>query len=43
MGKQFADIALDPAGGTPQDMADAIRKDSAEYGRILKAAGVEPQ
>jgi tripartite-type tricarboxylate transporter receptor subunit TctC len=43
MGKQFAEIALDPAGGTPADMAEAIRKDSAEYGRILKAAGVEPQ
>ncbi|MEJ8837857.1 Bug family tripartite tricarboxylate transporter substrate binding protein [Ramlibacter sp. AN1133] len=43
MGKQFAEIALDPAGGTPQAMADAIRRDSAEYGRILKAAGVEPQ
>lgn len=43
MGKMFADIALDPAGGTPQKMADAIRKDQAEYGRLLKAAGVEPQ
>ena len=43
MGKQFAEIALDPAGGTPQKMTDAIRKDQAEYGRILKAAGVEPQ
>jgi tripartite-type tricarboxylate transporter receptor subunit TctC len=43
MGKQFAEIALDPAGGTPKEMADAIAKDSAEYGRILKAAGVEPQ
>ena len=43
MGKQFAEIALDPAGGTPQKMADAIRKDQADYGRILKAAGVEPQ
>jgi len=43
MGKQFADISLDPIGGTPQDMANIIRKDSAEYGRILKAAGVEPQ
>jgi tripartite-type tricarboxylate transporter receptor subunit TctC len=43
MGKQFADIALDPVGGTPREMADMIRKDSAEYGRILKAAGVEPQ
>ena len=43
MGKQFADIALDPIGGTPQEMGEMIRKDSAEYGRILKAAGVEPQ
>jgi tripartite-type tricarboxylate transporter receptor subunit TctC len=43
MGKMFADIALDPIGGTPKDMEDMIRKDSAEYGRILKAAGVEPQ
>jgi tripartite-type tricarboxylate transporter receptor subunit TctC len=43
MGKQFAAIALDPVGGTPADMAGMIRKDSAEYGRILKAAGVEPQ
>jgi tripartite-type tricarboxylate transporter receptor subunit TctC len=43
MGKQFADIALDPAGGTPQQMTDAIRRDQAEYGKILKAAGVEPQ
>lgn len=43
MGKGFADIALDPAGGSPKDMADWIRKDSAEYGRLLKAAGVEPQ
>jgi tripartite-type tricarboxylate transporter receptor subunit TctC len=43
MGKQFAEIALDPIGGTPAEATDAIRKDSAEYGRILKAAGVEPQ
>jgi tripartite-type tricarboxylate transporter receptor subunit TctC len=43
MGKQFAEIALDPIGGSPREMADVIRKDSAEYGRILKAAGVEPQ
>ena len=43
MGKQFAAIALDPVGGTPADMAEMIRKDSDEYGRILKAAGVVPQ
>jgi tripartite-type tricarboxylate transporter receptor subunit TctC len=43
MGKQFADLTLDPIGGSPQDMVNIIRKDSAEYGKILKAAGVEPQ
>ena len=43
MGKQFAELTLDPIGGSPQDMTNIIRKDSAEYGRILKAAGVEPQ
>ena len=43
LGKQFAELALEPAGGTPKDMGDWIRKDAAEYGRILKAAGVEPQ
>ena len=43
LGKQFAELALEPAGGTPKDMGDWIRKDAAEYGRLLKAAGVEPQ
>ena len=43
MGKILAEMALDPIGGTPQDMTDVIHKDSDEYGRILKAAGVEPQ
>lgn len=43
MGKQFAELALEPVGGTPEEMTDTIRKDSAQYGSILKAAGVEPQ
>ena len=43
MGKQFAEISLDPIGGTPQAMADVIRSDSAMYGQIIKAAGIEPQ
>ena len=43
MGKKFAEFSLDPIGGTPQEMADMVRKDSANYGAILKAAGVEPQ
>lgn len=43
MGKQLAEISLDPIGGTPQAMADVIRSDSTMYGQIIKAAGIEPQ
>lgn len=43
MGKQFTELSLDPIGDTPQAMADAIKQDSAMYGRIIKAAGIEPQ
>ena len=43
MGKQFAEISLDPIGGTPEAMADTIKDDAAMYGKIIKAAGIEPQ
>ena len=43
LGKKFAEFSLDPIGGTPQDMGEMIRKDSTNYGQILRAAGVEPQ
>ena len=43
MGKQFAEISLDPIGGTPQAMGDVIKQDAAMYGKILKEAGIEPQ
>ncbi len=43
MGKYLADISLDPIGGTPQAMADVTQADSAMYGKIIKAAGIEPQ
>ena len=43
MGKQLAEISLDPIGGTPQSMSDVIRTDSAMYGQIIKQAGIEPQ
>ena len=43
MGKQLAEISLDPIGGTPQSMTDVIRTDSAMYGQIIKQAGIEPQ
>lgn len=43
MGKQLAEISLDPIGGTPQSVSDVIRADSAMYGQIIKQAGIEPQ
>ena len=43
IGKQLAEISLDPIGGTPQAMADMIRSDSTMYGQIIKQAGIEPQ
>lgn len=43
MGKQLAEISLDPIGGSPREMADAIRQDSDNYAKIIKAAKIEPQ
>ena len=43
MGKQLAEISLDPIGGTPQAMTDVIKSDAAMYGQIIKQADIEPQ
>jgi tripartite-type tricarboxylate transporter receptor subunit TctC len=43
LGKQLSDYALEPMGGTPEEMTALIRKDSANYGKVLKESGVEPQ
>lgn len=43
LGKQLSDYALEPVGGTPEDMTAVTRRDAATYGKILKEAGVEPQ
>jgi len=43
MGRQFSDIALEPSGGTVHDVDEALRRDAANYGKILKDAGVDPQ
>jgi tripartite-type tricarboxylate transporter receptor subunit TctC len=43
MGKQLAELSLDPIGGTPKDYSDAIRKDAAVYEKIIKAANIQPQ
>jgi tripartite-type tricarboxylate transporter receptor subunit TctC len=40
---KLLEYGLDIAGGTPEDFAAFMREDSANYGRIVKAAGIQPQ
>ena len=37
---RFAQIGDEPAGGTPEDYAAVIRKDSARWGEVIRRAGV---
>ncbi len=37
--KKFAVIGDDPAGGTPEDYAEAIRTDSAKWADVVKRSG----
>ena len=36
---RFAMIGDEPAGGTPEDFAEVIRKDSAKWAEVVKRAG----
>jgi tripartite-type tricarboxylate transporter receptor subunit TctC len=36
---RFAQIGDDPAGGSPEDFAETIRKDSAKWGEVVRRAG----
>ncbi|MEW6332831.1 MAG: tripartite tricarboxylate transporter substrate binding protein [Thermodesulfobacteriota bacterium] len=40
---QLVKMGLDVAGGTPDQFAAFIRKDSAMYGKIVKATNITPQ
>jgi len=37
--ERFAMIGDEPAGGTPQDFAETIRKDSARWGEVVRRSG----
>lgn len=39
--ERFAMIGDEPAGGTPQDFADTIRKDSARWGEVVRRSGAK--
>lgn len=41
--KQLDEMGLDIAGGTPQQFADFIRKDSNMYAKLVKAANIAPR
>ena len=41
--EQLSKMGLDVAGGTPDQFAAFIRKDSAMYGKIVKATNITPQ
>lgn len=41
--KQLDEMGLDIAGGTPQQFADFIRKDSDMYAKLVKAANITPR
>ena len=41
--KHFRDLNLTPAGGTPEDMAKLKRDETARWGAVIRAAGIQPQ
>src|SRR5262245_34503282 len=38
---RFAQIGDEPAGGTPEDFADTIRRDSAKWAEVVKRSGAK--
>jgi tripartite-type tricarboxylate transporter receptor subunit TctC len=39
--KRFAQIGDEPAGGTPEDFAETIRRDSAKWAEVVKRSGAK--
>jgi tripartite-type tricarboxylate transporter receptor subunit TctC len=39
---RFADLGLDPGGGTPEELMAFIRDEIAKYAKLVKASGMEP-
>jgi len=38
---RFGDIGDEPAGGTPEDYAETIRRDSAKWAEVVKRSGAK--
>jgi tripartite-type tricarboxylate transporter receptor subunit TctC len=37
----LAKVGMTPAGGTPEQFADLIRKDTARWGKVIRERGVK--
>lgn len=41
--ERFAQIGDEPAGGTPEEFAETVRKDSAKWAEVVQRAGLKPE
>ena len=40
--EKFASVGYTPGGGTPEQFAEFIRKETEKWGKVIKAAGIQP-
>ena len=38
--ERYAQLGLEPVGGTPEDIARQYREDFVKYGRLIKELGI---
>ena len=41
--KSIADRGSTPIGGTPEQIAEHLRKETEKWGKVIRAAGIKPQ
>ena len=41
--KSIADRGSNPIGGTPEQFAEHIRRETEKWAKVVKAAGIKPQ
>jgi tripartite-type tricarboxylate transporter receptor subunit TctC len=39
--KKFDELGLEPVGNTPAEFADLIRKETPEWAKVIKDAGIK--
>jgi tripartite-type tricarboxylate transporter receptor subunit TctC len=41
--KALSDLGIDPISGSPEDMRDYMKRELDKWGRVIKAAGLQPE